>query len=59
MTGHGATTLHCFVHKDNALGMHFYLRNGFVHTRERDQGDEWSMEKTLRQERIETVKCVP
>ena len=51
VTGHGATTLHCFVHKDNTLGMHFYLRNGFVRTSERDQGDEWSMEKTLRQER--------
>ena len=47
VAGHGATTLHCFVHKDNALGMRFYLRNGFVHRSERDHGDEWSMEKTL------------
>ncbi len=56
---HGATTLHCFVHKDNTLGMHFYLRNGFVRTSERDQGDEWSMEKSLRQEHVETVTRVP
>ena len=59
VTRHGAPTLHCFVHKDNALGMSFYLRNGFVHTSERDQGDEWSMEKTLRQDRVETVKRAP
>ncbi len=37
----------CFVHKDNELGKRFYLRQGFIHRVERDQDDEWYIEKRL------------
>lgn len=37
----------CFVHKDNRLGINFYLRNGFRHLPEKDKEDEWCMEKIL------------
>jgi hypothetical protein len=35
------------VHKANALGKSFYLRNGFIHMIEKDDEEEWYMEKRL------------
>ncbi len=43
----GISTFFCYVHKDNGLGKGFYLRNGFRHVAEKDNEDEWYMEKTL------------
>ncbi len=44
---HGMQTLVCSVHKENNLGKHFYLRHAFRHKPERDQDDEWYLEKEL------------
>jgi ribosomal protein S18 acetylase RimI-like enzyme len=38
---------YCFVHKQNAVGIDFYLRKGFEHTPEDDRDDEWYMRKSL------------
>jgi GNAT superfamily N-acetyltransferase len=43
----GYSTYCCFVHKENALGKNFYLRNGFTHIIEKDDEEEWYMEKRL------------
>lgn len=43
----GLDSYFCFVHKNNELGKRFYLRQGFIHRAERDQDDEWYMEKRL------------
>jgi ribosomal protein S18 acetylase RimI-like enzyme len=43
----GHRTYCCFVHKANELGKHFYLRHGFTHVREKDDAEEWDMEKQL------------
>lgn len=43
----GIGAYHCFVFRDNELGKRFYLRQGFVHRPERDERDEWYMEKEL------------
>jgi ribosomal protein S18 acetylase RimI-like enzyme len=43
----GHSTYFCFVHKENALGKNFYLRNGFTHVIEKDDAEEWYMEKQL------------
>ncbi len=34
-----------FVHKNNEIGKKFYLKNGFKHFPEKDDEDEWYMEK--------------
>lgn len=47
VVGHGLGAYFCFVHKDNEIGKSFYLRNQFRHISERDDGDEWCMEKLL------------
>jgi len=41
----GYSTYFCFVHQNNETGKRFYLKNGFVHIPEKDQDDEWYMEK--------------
>ena len=43
----GYRTYCCFVHKANDLGKNFYLRNGFTHSIEKDDEEEWYMEKRL------------
>jgi GNAT superfamily N-acetyltransferase len=43
----GHRTYCCFVHKENALGKNFYVRNGFTHVIEKDNEEEWYMEKRL------------
>jgi ribosomal protein S18 acetylase RimI-like enzyme len=43
----GHHTYGCFVHKANELGKHFYVRNGFTHVGEKDDAEEWYMEKRL------------
>lgn len=40
-------TYSCFVHKDNEIGKRFYVRSGFQHIPEKDQDDEWYMEKKM------------
>jgi hypothetical protein len=35
------------VHNANDLGKSFYLRNGFTHVSEKDDKEEWYMEKRL------------
>jgi ribosomal protein S18 acetylase RimI-like enzyme len=44
---HGINSYFCFVHKDNELGTRFYARSGFQHIYEKDQEDEWYMQKKL------------
>ena len=44
---HGIHAYFCFVHKDNDIGKRFYSRSGFHHIPEKDQDDEWYMEKRL------------
>lgn len=44
---HGTGTYSCFVHKYNEIGKRFYIRSDFRHIPEKDQGDEWYMEKKL------------
>jgi ribosomal protein S18 acetylase RimI-like enzyme len=41
----GLSSYGCFVHHKNERGKQFYLRNGFHHQSERDDDDEWYMEK--------------
>ena len=43
----GYRTYCCFVHKANDLGKNFYVRNGFTHIIEKDDDEEWYMEKRL------------
>lgn len=43
----GYSTYFCFVQKDNEIGKRFYLKAGFAHIPEKDQDDEWYMEKIL------------
>lgn len=43
----GCAQYFCLVHQANELGKRFYLRHGFRHCAERDQGEAWDMEKTL------------
>jgi ribosomal protein S18 acetylase RimI-like enzyme len=43
----GHSTYFCFVHKANDLGKNFYLRNSFRHVSEKDDDEEWYMEKRL------------
>jgi ribosomal protein S18 acetylase RimI-like enzyme len=43
----GLNSYFCFVHKENELGKAFYLRNGFQHVPEKDNDDEWYIEKSL------------
>jgi len=43
----GHSTYCCFVHNANDLGKSFYLRNGFTHVSEKDDKEEWYMEKRL------------
>jgi diamine N-acetyltransferase len=43
----GHSTYCCFVHKENVLGKNFYVRNGFTHVIEKDDGEEWYMDKRL------------
>jgi ribosomal protein S18 acetylase RimI-like enzyme len=43
----GHSTYCCFVHKENDLGKNFYIRNGFTHVSEKDDKEEWYMEKQL------------
>lgn len=38
---------HCFVHSKNEIGKGFYLRSGLQHVPEKDQTDEWFMEKNF------------
>jgi hypothetical protein len=33
--------------KENALGKNFYVRNGFMYVSEKDDDEEWYMEKRL------------
>ena len=47
ITAQGSSTYCCFVHKENALGKNFYVRNGFTHMIEKDGEEEWYMEKRL------------
>ena len=47
ITARGHRTYCCFVHKENALGKNFSVRNGFTHVREKDDDEEWYMEKRL------------
>lgn len=49
VAAHGFAQYFCFVHQANELGKQFYLRHGFRHRAERDQGEEWYMQKTLTQ----------
>jgi ribosomal protein S18 acetylase RimI-like enzyme len=44
---HSLNTYFCFVHKDNEIGIRFYVRSGFRHIPEKDHADEWYMEKKL------------
>ena len=44
---HGINTYYCFVHKENEIGKRFYARSGFQHIPEKDQDDEWYMEKQI------------
>jgi ribosomal protein S18 acetylase RimI-like enzyme len=44
---HGISTYSCFVHKENEIGKRFYLRSGFQHIAEKDQDDEWYMQKKV------------
>ena len=44
---HGIDSYSCFVHKNNELGKQFYLKSGFRHISEKDEADEWFMEKRL------------
>ena len=37
----------CFVHKKNKIGIKFYLKNNFKHIQEKDEANEWYMEKKL------------
>jgi len=43
----GYSSYFCFVHKDNEIGKRFYLKAGFAHVPEKDQDDEWYMDKVL------------
>ena len=43
----GLSSYGCFVHQKNERGKQFYLRNGFHHQPERDDTDDWYMEKRL------------
>ena len=44
---HGINAYFCFVHKDNDIGQRFYSRSGFQRIPEKDQDDEWYLEKKL------------
>ena len=44
---HGINTYSCFVHKDNEIGKRFYVRSGFQRIPDKDQDDEWYMEKKV------------
>lgn len=45
----GINKYFCYVHKNNQLGINFYLKSGFKHISKRDKekDDEWCMEKEL------------
>ena len=43
----GFSSYFCFVHSANELGKRFYKKQGFHHVSERDESDEWFMEKQL------------
>ena len=43
----GLSSYFCFVHSANELGKRFYKKQGFHHVSERDENDEWFMEKQL------------
>ena len=47
VTARGYSTYFCFVHKANDLGKNFYIRNGFTHVSDKDDDEEWYMEKRL------------
>ena len=40
-------TISCFVHKNNKIGIRFYLNSSFKHIPEKDKDDKWYMEKGL------------
>ena len=40
-------TLFCYVHAKNEQGKRFYMRHGFHRQPERDEDDEWYMDKNL------------
>ena len=37
----------CYVHSKNEIGKQFYIKQGFVHIPEKDDAEEWYMEKIL------------
>jgi ribosomal protein S18 acetylase RimI-like enzyme len=43
----GMAAYYCLVHKQNGVGIDFYLRKGFEHKLEDDRNDEWYMRKSL------------
>jgi ribosomal protein S18 acetylase RimI-like enzyme len=47
ITSNKGTKYHLTVHKDNELGKNFYFKKGFKHIPEKDDDDEWYMEKEL------------
>ncbi len=44
---HGAASYSCYVHKDNEIGVQFYVKSGFKHITGKDKGDKWYMEKII------------
>ena len=49
----GFSSYFCFVHSANEAGKRFYEKQGFQHVAERDDNDEWFMEKQLSEPRSE------
>jgi ribosomal protein S18 acetylase RimI-like enzyme len=47
LTQQHSASYFCYVHQNNEIGKHWYLRRGFVHKEERDRDEAWFMEKAL------------
>ena len=43
----GRCSYFCFVHRANKIGKRFYQKRGFRHLADRDENDEWYMEKNI------------